>query len=152
MQVVLWPLLCLLIAGKIIISGCTALVKSPEVSVTDVALSSVALSELSLDVNLLVNNLNSFGITLKSLSFDVFYENGNDWVYLSHGEKTRIRIEPGENEVTVPVSVSNAELLKSLAGFITSGKISLRVRGTISPDFYGIAPNVPFTYTTAVTL
>jgi len=151
MQVVLWPLLCMLTAGKIIISGCAALLKSPEVSVTGVALSSVTLSELSLNVNLLVNNLNSFGIPLKSLSFDVFYENGNDWVYLSHSEKTRIRIEPGENEVTVPVSVRNTELLKSLAGFITSGKITLQIRGTISPDFYGIAPNVPFTYTTAIT-
>ncbi len=149
---VLWPLLCILISGKIIISGCTALMKGPEVSVTGVTLSSITLSELSFDVNLLVNNPNSFGITLKSLLFDVFYEDGNDWVYLSHGEKTGIRIEPGENEVTVPVTVSNAELLRSLAGFITNGKITLQIRGTISPDLYGIAPNVPFTYTTAITL
>jgi LEA14-like dessication related protein len=152
MQAVLWLLLCIPFAVGIIISGCAALLKSPEVMVKGVALSSVSLSELSLDVNLLVNNPNSFGITFRSLSFDVFYQEGNEWVYLSHGEKTGIRIEHGKNEVTVPVTVRNAELLRSLAGFITSGEVPLQIRGIAAPDFYGIAPKVPFAYTTAVTL
>jgi LEA14-like dessication related protein len=146
-----WPFLCALITGGIIISGCSALLKSPEVSVTGVSLSSASLSELALDVSLRVDNPNSFGITLRSLTFDVYYLSGGDWVYLSHGEAAGIRIEPGENNVTVPVTVSSAELLRSLAGFLTSGEITLQVRGNASPDFYGIAPKVPFTHTTTIT-
>ncbi len=150
MRLCSWPVLCVLIAGGIVISGCSALPKSPEVSVVGVSVTSVSLSTLSLDVALLVNNPNSFGITLKSLSFDVYYQSGNEWVYLSHGEKTGIVIDPGENKVTVPVTVSSAELLRSLAGLITNGNLTIQVRGTASPDFYGIAPSVPFTYTTTI--
>jgi hypothetical protein len=87
-----------LITGGIVISGCASLLKSPEVSVTGASLSSASLSELSLDVSLLVDNPNAFGITLKTLSFDVYYQAGGEWVYLSHGESSGIRIEPGKNK------------------------------------------------------
>jgi LEA14-like dessication related protein len=150
MRLYYWPVLCVLIAGGIVITGCSVPQKSPEVSVRGVSLTSFSFSELSLDVVLLVNNPNSFGITLKSLSFDVYYQSGNDWVNLSHGEKTGIMINSGQNEVTVPVTVSNAELLRSLAGLVTTGELTLQIRGTASPDFYGIAPNIPFTYTTTI--
>jgi LEA14-like dessication related protein len=145
-----WPFICALITGGIVISGCASLMKSPEVSVTGVSLSSASLSELALDVSLLVDNPNSFGITLKSLAFDVYYQSGGEWVYLSHGEVAGIRIEPGKNNVTIPVTVSSAELLRSLAEYFTKGEITLQIRGTASPDFYGLAPKVPFTKTTTI--
>lgn len=145
-----WPLICALVTGGIIISGCASLLKSPEVSVTGVSLSSFSLSELALDVSLLVDNPNSFGITLKSLTFDVYSQSGAEWVYLSHGEASGVRIEPGKNNVTIPVTVSSAELLRSLAGFVTSGNLTLQIRGNASPDFYGIAPKVPFTRTVTI--
>lgn len=150
MQPVPRPLQGMLIAAGMIISWCSALLKRPEVSVRGIALSSLSLSELSFDVNFLVNNPNSFKIPLKSFSFDVFYEDGRSLVQLSHGEKGGIRIEPGENEIVVPVTVRNAELIRSLAGLITKGKVTLRIRGTASPDFYGIAPDLPFTYVTTL--
>jgi LEA14-like dessication related protein len=150
MRLCSWSVLCLLIAGGIVISGCSALPKNPEVSVAGVSVTSVSLSSLSLDVTLLVTNPNSFRITLKSLSFDVYYQSGNDWVYLSHGEEDGIVINPGPNEVTVPVTVSSAELLRSLASLVTTGNLTLQIRGTAQPDFYGIAPKVPFSYTTTI--
>jgi LEA14-like dessication related protein len=146
-----WPFICALITGGIVISGCASLMKSPDVSVTGVSLSSASLSELALDVSLLVDNPNSFGITLKSLSFDVYYQAGGEWVYLSHGEAAGIRIEPGKNNVTIPVTVSSTELLRSLAEYFTRGEITLQIRGNASPDFYGLAPKVPFTRTTTIT-
>jgi LEA14-like dessication related protein len=145
-----WLFICVLITGGIVISGCASLLKSPEVSVTGVSVSSVSLSELTLNVSLLVDNPNSFGITLKTLSFDVYYQAGGEWVYLSHGEAADIRIEPGKNNVTIPVTVSSAELLRSLAEYFTKGEITLRIRGNASPDFYGLAPKVPFTHTTTI--
>jgi LEA14-like dessication related protein len=147
-----WPLLCLLVAGAILVTGCSFLFKQPEISVEGVSLTSLNLTEMTLDVTLSVNNPNSMGITLASLSFDVFYQKGSDWIYLAHGEQTGIRINPGNNTVTIPVVISNRELLGSLFGFITKGEITLQIRGVAKPDFYGLAPSVPFTHTTTIPL
>jgi LEA14-like dessication related protein len=146
------PFLCLLIAGALLICGCSVLVKTPEVSVQEVALSSVNLTDLSLDVTLAVNNPNSFGITLKSLSFDVYYLKDTAWVYLSHGEQAGIQIPPGMSTITIPVTIKNADLLGSLISFVSQGEITIQIRGVASPDIFGIAPSVPFTHTTTVPL
>jgi LEA14-like dessication related protein len=152
MQLCTWHLLPLLMAYDIIIPGCSAFLKRPEVSVKGVSLSSVSLSALSLEATFLVNNPNPFGITLRSLSFDMYYQNRNDWVYLSHGERTGIQIERGEIEVNIPITVRNTELIRSLTGFIFSGKIMLQINGIAFPDLFVIAPEVPFTYMTTISL
>jgi LEA14-like dessication related protein len=150
MQPVPRPLQGMLNAAGMIISWWSALLKRPEVSVRSIALSSLSLSELSFDVNFLVNNPNSFKIPLKSIAFDVFYEDRKSPVRLSHGEKSGIRIEPGKHEIVIPVTVSNTELIRSLARLITRGEVPLRISGTASLDFYGIAPDLPFTYVTTL--
>ncbi len=144
------PVLCVVLAGGIMIAGCSAQPKTPEISVQGVALKSLSFSGLSLDVTVQVNNPNPFGITLDSLTFDVYYLDGPDWVYLSHGEKKGLTINPGENQVTVLVTVDNAELLRSLAGFITGGEVTVQVRGTASVDLHGLVVPIPFTHTTTV--
>jgi LEA14-like dessication related protein len=127
-----WPLLCVLVAGAVLLTGCSFLFKQPEVSVKGVSLTSLNLTDMVLDVTLTVNNPNSMGISLTSLSFDVFYQKGSDWIFLAHGEQSGIRINPGENTVTVPVVISNRDLLGSLFGLL--------------------APSVPFTHTTTIPL
>jgi LEA14-like dessication related protein len=150
MNTISLPLLCVVIAGGIMIAGCSAQPKSPEISVQGVTLKSLSFGGLSLDVTLQVTNPNPFGLTLDSLTFDVYYQDGSDWVYLSHGEKKGITVNPGENEITVPVTVDNAELLRSLAGFITSGEVTVQVRGTASVDLHGLIVPIPFTHTSTV--
>jgi LEA14-like dessication related protein len=152
MQRASWIPPYILSAWGIILPACSLLVKRPEVTVKGVSPVSFSLSSIDLDVIVLVDNPNSFGITLKSLSFDVHYQNGDSWIYLSHGEKTGIRINAGENAIDIPVKVQNTGLIRSLAGFIASRKITLRIKGTASPDMRIIAPNVPFTYTTTISL
>jgi LEA14-like dessication related protein len=147
-----YPLLCILVAGAILVTGCSFLFKPPDVSVKGVSLTSLNLTSMALDITLSVNNPNSMGITLASLSFDVFYQNGSDWVFLAHGEQSGIQISPGDNTVTVPVVISNRELLGSLVGLLTRGEITLQIRGVAKPDFYGLAPSVPFTHTTTIPL
>jgi LEA14-like dessication related protein len=136
----------------IILLVCSVLMKSPGVTVRRVSPVSVSLSSIDLDVTVLVNNPNPFGITLKSLSFDVHYRDGDSWVYLSHGEKAGLRINAGENVLDIPVTVQNTGLIRSLPGFITGRKITLRITGAASPDMVIFAPNVPFTYTTILGL
>ncbi len=152
MQPSVWILGCLLIAGAIVISGCSAFVKTPDVSVQQVTLASVNLTDLSLDVTLAVDNPNSFGITLKSLSFDVYYLKDNAWVYLTHGEQAGIQIPPGTSMITIPVSIKNADLIGSLISFVSQGEITIQIRGIASPDIFGIEPSIPFTHTTTVPL
>ena len=75
-----------LIAAVILITGCSVLVKEPQIDVNDVAVTSVSLQQIGLNVTLNVNNPNPIGITLKSVAFDVSTQQGNDWVAVGHGE------------------------------------------------------------------
>lgn len=146
-----WYLLSLVLAAGLLVAGCTGAPKSPEISVEGVSVSSISLSSISLDVALLINNPNPFGITFSKLAFDVYYQEGSGWEYLAHGEKTAFTINPGENRVTVPVTVSSADLLGSLGRLVASGNLTIQIRGSASPEFIGISPAIPFTYTTTIT-
>jgi len=152
MQLEFWSLACLFLAAGIILSGCSMLLKEPDISVKGVSPKSASLSELLLDVTLDVYNPNAMGITLKTLSFDVFYQKGSEWVFLSHGEQNSIAIRPGHNEVTVPVRVQNSALIGSLFDLVTRGAITLRIDGSAAPDFRLFAPSVPFSRTVTVSL
>ena len=145
-------LACSVLAGGIFASGCSLLYKDPTVSVKSVMPESFSLSEMTLNVTLDVNNPNSMGITLKTLSFDVYYQQGSDWVYLSHGEQTGVRVNPGENVISIPVTVNNLELGKSLVSLVSQGTLTLQIRGTAAPDILGFGPKIPFTHTTTISL
>ena len=90
----LFAVFCL-IAAVVLIAGCSMLVKDPQIEVNDVAVTSVSLQEIGLNVTLNVNNPNPIGITLKSVVFDVYYQQGNDWVAVGHGEGGGYRSNPG---------------------------------------------------------
>ncbi|MBP1928726.1 LEA14-like dessication related protein [Methanolinea mesophila] len=152
MKIQLFLLACSFLAAGVFVSGCSLLFKDPEISVKSVVPTSFSLNEIALNVTLDVNNPNSMGITLKTLSFDVYYQQGNDWVYLSHGEQSGVRVNPGENEVTIPVTVNNVQLGKSLISLVSQGQLTLQIRGYAAPDILGFGPKIPFTHTTTVSL
>jgi LEA14-like dessication related protein len=144
-------LLILVISG-LLVAGCSSPLKSPEIQVEGAHLSSVSLTTLTLDVLLSVDNPNPVGITLKSLSFDVYYGDGNEWKYLSHGEQTNITIDPGKNNVTVPVTVKTSDALGAMLSFTNNREIPLQIRGVVVPDLPGgLSPEIPFTKTISVT-
>jgi LEA14-like dessication related protein len=144
MQAHIWAFI-FLIAAAALLAGCSFLFKDPEITVEKVTPVSFSLNELILNVTLSVSNPNSMGITLKTLTFDVYYQKGTEWVYLSHGEQSGITIKPGENKVTIPVTIETTALAGSLLDLFTKGEITLQIRGVASPDFFGITPKVPFT-------
>jgi LEA14-like dessication related protein len=143
---------CSVLAGGVFLTGCSLLFKEPQVSIKSVVPTSFSLSELTLNVTLDVNNPNSMGITLKTLSFDVYYQQGSDWVYLSHGEQHGVRVNPGENEVSIPVTVSNVELGKSLLSLVSKGELSLQIQGYAVPNILGFGPKIPFSHTTTISI
>ena len=152
MQLEFWSLASLLIMAGIIVAGCSMFLKEPDISVKGVSPKSASLSELVLEVTLDVHNPNAMGITLKNLSFDVFYQKGSEWVFLSHGEQTGITLKPGPNEVIVPVTVQSSALLGSLFDLVTSGAVTLRIDGSATPDLRLFAPEVPFSRTVTLSL
>jgi len=150
MPIEFWPL-APAVAG-VVVSGCGLLLKDPEISIKGLSFSSVSMSTLGLDVRVGVDNKNPLGITLKALSFDVFYKEGEEWVFLSHGEQTGMVIQSGSNEVNIPVQVRNAGILGSLGRLIASGEVTLQIRGVASPEIFGISRGVPFTETRTIPL
>ncbi|MCE5298679.1 MAG: LEA type 2 family protein [Methanoregulaceae archaeon] len=150
MPIEFWPL-APAVAG-IVVSGCGLLLKDPEISVKGLSLSSASMSSLGLDVRVGVENRNPVGITLKSLSFDIYYKDGEEWVFLSHGEQQGIVIQSGSNEIDIPVQVRNTGIIGSLAKLIMKGEVTLQIRGVASPEIFGISRGVPFTETRTIPL
>ena len=128
------------------------LIKDPEIVVKNVALESADLSSVNLLVTLSINNPNPMGINLKSIVFDVYYQKGDEWNFISHGERGSFSIKPGINEVTVPVSIKTTAIPGAVVGALARGEITLKISGTASPDFFGIAPQIPFSTVTTVPL
>jgi len=124
---------------------CEMLIKEPVIAIKDVSLCTFSLQSLALDVIVSVENPNLFGITLTSISFDIFYRRQNEWVFLCHGEKTGFKITSGTHDVPMPVTVKNTALLAALAGMVLHGEITVRITGVAKPSLLLYTPTVPFT-------
>jgi LEA14-like dessication related protein len=136
----------------LLVSGCSSSARMPEVKVEGATITSFSLTDLTLDVILSVDNPYPVGITLQSLSFDVYYRDGDEWKYLSHGDQTGITINPGKNIARVPVTIKNTDLLQSILSFANSREIPLQIRGVVVPELPGgLSPEIPFTRTISVT-
>lgn len=144
-------LFCILVLFGLLFTGCSAPAPMPEVEVKGAAISSISLAEIAIEVFLTVDNPYPVAITLQSVSFDVYYRNGDEWKYLAHGEQADIPVNPGENPVTIPIRIKNADLLGSLLLFADSRQILLEIRGVVVPDLPGnLAPEIPFTKTVSI--
>jgi LEA14-like dessication related protein len=140
----------MLIAALTLITGCSMIIKEPQIDVKNVGITSATLQEVVLNVTLNVNNPNPVGITIKSVVFDVYYQQGNDWVLIGHGEGGGYAIKPGMNEITVPVTMKSSALMGAGIGALMKGEITVQIRGTAVPDLLGLNPKIPFTHTTTV--
>lgn len=140
----------ILIAALTLITGCSMLIKEPQINVKDAAITSANIQEIQLNVTLNVNNPNPIGITVKSVVFDVYYQEGNDWVAIGHGEGGGYEIKPGMNEISVPVTMKSSALLGAGIGTLMKGEITVQIRGTAVPDLLGLNPKIPFTHTTTI--
>jgi len=144
--------LCLLVTCTVLLSGCGMLMKEPTIEAKNVALESFDISRIGLLVTLEIDNPNPVGMSFTSIDFDVYYQAGNEWVFISHGELGDVEIQPGSNEVTIPVTITTSALPGAVLGALTRGEITLLIQGTASPDFFGLSPKIPFSKVTTVPL
>ncbi|HTY15268.1 MAG TPA: LEA type 2 family protein [Methanoregulaceae archaeon] len=140
-----------IVAGVLVISS-GLLVKEPVITLDHVAVTSVSIPEIGLNVTLNVDNPNPVGINLKTIVFDVYYQKGNDWIFISHGSGNGIAITPGMNQVTLPVSIKTAEIPGAGLGALLQGEITIQVRGNAIPDVFLISPVIPFNQTVTIPL
>ena len=140
----------ILIAALTLITGCSMLMKDPEITVKNVAIESISSEKIDLNVTLNVYNPNSAGITIKSVVFDVYYQQGNDWILIGHGEGGGYAIKPGMNEIMVPVTLKSSEVISAGIGALMKGEITIQIRGTAVPDIFRLNPPIPFTHTTTI--
>jgi LEA14-like dessication related protein len=142
--------LFVLIVAVALIAGCSSLVKEPQIDVKDVAVTSASLQEINLNVTLTVDNPNPVGVAIKSVVFDLYYQQGNDWIAIGHGEGGGYDIKPGMNEISVPVTVKSSELLSAGIGALSKGEITVQIGGTAVPDLFGFNPEIPFSQTKTI--
>ena len=140
-----------IVAGVLVISS-GLLVKEPVITLDHVAVTSVSIPEIGLNVTLNVDNPNPVGINLKTIVFDVYYQKGIDWIFISHGSGNGIAITPGMNQVTLPVSIKTAEIPGAGLGALLQGEITIQVRGNATPDVFLISPVIPFNQTVTIPL
>ena len=134
------------------VTGCGLLVKDPEITVKDITPASLSLSELSLEVILAITNPNLMGVKIGTLTFSVFYQDGENWMFLTSGRQKDIAIKTGSSEITLPVTVNNMKLMSALVFIIAKGKITLRIKGVAELSILGFSPKIPFMHVTTVPL
>lgn len=125
--------------------------QEPTVTVDGAKIENVTLGRIDLLVLLTVDNPNPVGATLSRLSFDVFFLNNGQPVFLAHGERGEFKVRAsGNTSVSIPVTVDNMRLVQVLLLALRDGAVTLQVNGSGVLD-YGIATfEVPFNRTVEV--
>lgn len=139
--------LLILLVAFILISGAVVaglFGQSPTARVSNVEISSLNLSSLGLTITLETMSSYPVAVNLRSVTYAIDYQGKNGITSLGTGEKTGLMLQPGKGNLTIPVTISNPSLISSAWQTLQSGEIRLMVHGKITPDFFGIAPSIPF--------
>ncbi|MCM2465002.1 LEA type 2 family protein [Methanoculleus oceani] len=144
----------LLIAVLLCSAGCVVpALREPTITLSGVAVENITPGSIDLSLRLVVDNPNPVGATLARVSFDVYFFDDREWVFLAHGEQEGIAIRPnGETAVTIPVTVDNLRLVQAFLRGLADGAVTLRVSGSGVLDFGITTFEVPFERTVEVGL
>ncbi|MDD1701090.1 MAG: hypothetical protein LUQ04_09920 [Methanoregula sp.] len=58
----------------------------------------------------------------------------------------------GKTGVTIPVSVQHSDRIRAGWSILSRRELPIRVNDTAAPDFFGIAPGLPFSCNTTIPL
>lgn len=139
--------LLILLVAFILISGAVVVGlfgQSPTARVSNVEISSLNLSSLGLTITLETMSSYPVAVNLRSVTYAIDYRGSNGITSLGTGEETGLVLQPGKGNLTIPVTISNPSLISSAWQTLKSGEIRLVVHGEIAPDFFGVAPLIPF--------
>ena len=147
----------LLILGVVLVfvvfMGVYSLLSQP-LSVTVRAIHPVSINstDLTLDVTLNIHNPHFFGGTLRRITVNASYQEGDEWKPLGQVVKEGLVIQPGDNTVVLPVSARNMDLIRAGFQFLLGGKITILLEGSAEPSLPGFNPSIPFSETRTIPL
>jgi LEA14-like dessication related protein len=124
--------------------------KPPTFTVKGAEINSVNLSAIGLSFIIDVDSSYPVAIPIKSLAYTVSYQGRDGPIELASGEKKGIMIKPGKDELVIPVLISNPSIVKAAFEVLRTGEIRLIINGNATPDFFGVAPAVPFSKEVAI--
>lgn len=149
----IWHLAVTLLAVVLLSSaGCAVpMLQEPTITLSGVEIENVTPRSTDLSLHLIIHNPNPISATLTRVSFDVYFLDGGEWVFLAHGERGGFAIQPDAGTaVSIPATVDNLRLVQGLLRGLADGAVTLRVSGSGVLDF-GIATfEVPFERTVEV--
>lgn len=146
------PAITLLVAVLLCSAGCvTPLLQEPTITLSGVGIENVTPGSTDLSLRLVVDNPNPVGATLTRVSFDVYYLDDREWVFLAHGERGGFAVRANdETAVIIPVTVDNLRLVQGLLRGLADGEVTLRVTGSGVLDFGITTFEIPFDRTVEV--
>ena len=133
-------------------AGCAVpRLQEPTVTVDGAEIENITLESVDLLLLLTVDNPNPVGATLTRVSFDVYFLDDGQPVFLAHGERGEFKVRAsGNTSVSIPVTVNNMRLVQAFLLALRDGAVTLQVNGSGVLD-YGIATfEVPFNRTVEV--
>jgi len=135
MKPALLPFIFFLFGLFILNSGCMEPpIREPIVSVSDIALSNVSFSAITVNTTVTIFNPNPIGARVSRVTFDVYYL-GDTWTYLGHGEQTGFDVKSdGNTSVVVPVNIGTAPAIGAIGSLVRKGSLTVRVNGSAFVD------------------
>lgn len=125
----------------------------PVVTLENVRVRKISLSSLDLEVTIRVENPNPLGITLRQLPFTVRCSSGHHDNEIAKGDTGRVKIPAnGSTVLSIPTTSRNAAIIRTLATFVTRGRIQVTIQGTAIIDCLLFGWSIPFSKTLPVTM
>ncbi len=101
----------------------------PGIEIGNVSVTGVSLSEISLKVEVVVENGNPVRIPVQEIDFDVLGSVMGRERAIAHGHHGSRSIPPGTSTLEIPVVIRNSEALGAIRDLIMERSIDLRVAG-----------------------
>jgi len=111
-------------------SGKLPMLKLPNVKIGSLKLNKITFTNADLELNLKVNNPNTFNFLLNGLNYD-FTINGKTWAKGITQQQMRIQ-QKGESTISIPISLNFTQMGRTVYQIITgSNKLNYQLKGNL---------------------
>jgi LEA14-like dessication related protein len=122
-----------------LISSCAAIkeaVKEPEVSVTDMQVKAISLSDMKVDFTLGVKNPNPLGISLSGMRYKLDID---DKSLLSGDSRQKMKVKANSSSsVTLPLSINYKDLSGGIGALLKKDKVAYALSGDLDFGLFRI--------------
>ena len=146
--------LILLVVAMLGVAGCAGvLFQQPTITVKNVSVQNFNLTSADLLIYATVHNPNPIGATLTKITYNIYYLRNGEFRFLGSGERGGFQV-PAQANVTLglPVTVTNAEVVRTTAQALREGSVTVLVNGTASLDLGITTFDIPYNQTQKVNL